>query len=59
MQIQRHGARFPTSGAGSRINAAIAKLQSAQTYNDPKLDFLKTFVYDLGSNDLIRFGAAQ
>ncbi|KZT29534.1 phosphoglycerate mutase-like protein [Neolentinus lepideus HHB14362 ss-1] len=57
--LQRHGARFPTSGAAKRIVSALVKLQSARTYTDPSLDFLKTFNYDLGTDDLVAFGAAQ
>lgn len=57
--MQRHGARFPTSGATAGIVAALAKLQSVQEFKDPALDFLKNFTYDLGTNDLVPFGAAQ
>lgn len=57
--IQRHGARFPTSGATEGIVPGIQKLQNATKYLDPKFDFLKDFVYDLGMADLIPFGAAQ
>ncbi|KAK7685198.1 hypothetical protein QCA50_011561 [Cerrena zonata] len=57
--IQRHGARFPTSGASTRIKAALAKIQSVSNYTDSRLDFLKTYTYDLGVADLVPFGAAQ
>ncbi|KAF8581012.1 phosphoglycerate mutase-like protein [Ramaria rubella] len=57
--LQRHGARFPTSGAGTRIVAAVAQLQNASEIYDPRLDFVKSYVYDLGHDDLIGFGAAQ
>ncbi|KAF9556503.1 phytase, partial [Agrocybe pediades] len=57
--IQRHGARFPTSGAGTRIQAAVKKLQSAKTYTDPRLDFLTNYTYTLGHDDLVPFGALQ
>jgi hypothetical protein len=59
MQIQRHGARFPTSGASVRILAAIAKLQAVKTYMDPRMMFLANYTYDLGANDLVPFGAAE
>ncbi|THG92467.1 hypothetical protein EW026_g8445 [Hermanssonia centrifuga] len=55
----RHGARFPTSGAAKSIVAAVSKLQAVKAYNDPDFDFLKTFTYDLGTNDLVEFGADQ
>ncbi|KAI0796390.1 phytase [Irpex lacteus] len=57
--IQRHGARFPTSGATRRITTALAKLQNATNFTDPRLDFVKTFQYTLGKDDLVRFGADQ
>lgn len=57
--IQRHGARFPTSGAAERIVSSIGKLQNATQYLDTKFDFLKDFEYDLGTADLIPFGASQ
>ncbi|GJE87420.1 phytase [Phanerochaete sordida] len=57
--LQRHGARFPTSGATAGIVAALAKLQAVPSYEDPALQFLKTFKYDLGTNDLVPYGAEQ
>ncbi|EPQ58850.1 phytase, partial [Gloeophyllum trabeum ATCC 11539] len=57
--IQRHGARYPTSGAAQRLTSALAKLQSVQTYTDPSLRFLKMFKYDLGTDDLVGLGATQ
>ncbi|KAJ6536847.1 phytase [Mycena capillaripes] len=57
--LQRHGARFPTSGAATTIISGITKLQSVQHYNDARLDFLKTFTYSLGVADLVPFGAQQ
>ncbi|KAI0782538.1 phytase [Abortiporus biennis] len=57
--IQRHGARFPTSGATARIKAALGKIQAVEDYKDPRLNFLRTFTYDLGADDLVGYGAAQ
>ncbi|KAJ7581514.1 acid phosphatase [Mycena floridula] len=57
--IQRHGARFPTSGSGARIQAALAKLQAFQPYSEPSLMFLNDFAYNLGTDDLVPLGAAQ
>ncbi|KAM5542355.1 hypothetical protein V8D89_003814 [Ganoderma adspersum] len=57
--LQRHGARYPTSGVGKRIKAAIKKLQSVHKYNDSNLTFLKHYKYDLHKNNLVPFGAAQ
>ena len=59
-QLQRHGARFPTSGATTGILAALNKLQSATNFTDPRLDFLRNYTYTLGKNgDLVPFGAFQ
>ncbi|KAF7292630.1 hypothetical protein MIND_01160900 [Mycena indigotica] len=57
--LERHGARFPTSGSGASIKEAIEKLQKPATYNDPRMKFLKNFTYSLGVADLVPFGALQ
>ncbi|KAH8087171.1 phytase [Cristinia sonorae] len=57
--LQRHGARFPTSGAAARIKSALDKLLAVREFTDHRLDFLRTFQYDLGTDDLVPFGAAQ
>ncbi|KAI0677679.1 phytase [Trametes maxima] len=57
--IQRHGARFPTSGAAKRIETAIGKLQAAKTYTDPILSFVQNYTYSLGVADLVGLGAIQ
>ncbi|PPQ92757.1 hypothetical protein CVT25_003866 [Psilocybe cyanescens] len=57
--IQRHGARFPTSGATTRILTAVKNLQSASHFLDPRLDFLHNYTYTLGKDNLIPFGALQ
>lgn len=57
--LERHGARFPTSGASKRIKAAISKMQAVPEWKDPALNFIKSFVYDLGSDTLLPFGARQ
>ncbi|GLB34379.1 putative histidine acid phosphatase family protein [Lyophyllum shimeji] len=57
--IQRHGARYPTLGAGIMIAAAVNKLLSAEDYTDPRLDFLRNYTYPLGTNDLLPFGARE
>ncbi|OBZ70094.1 3-phytase B [Grifola frondosa] len=57
--LQRHGARYPTSGATKSINAALAKLLSVKNFTDPRLAFLEEYTYNLGQNDLVAFGAAQ
>ncbi|RDX55363.1 phytase [Lentinus brumalis] len=57
--IQRHGARFPTSGAAARIKAALSKLRAATDLTDPLLEFVQKYKYDLGQDDLVPFGATQ
>lgn len=37
----------------------MLKLQTAQTYTDPRFAFLSNFTYDLGHDDLVPFGAQQ
>ncbi|KAF6762217.1 phytase [Ephemerocybe angulata] len=57
--IQRHGARFPTSGSTERILAALKKLQSAPVFTDIRLSFVKDYRYPLGVAELVPFGAYQ
>lgn len=59
LQIQRHGARYPTSGVAQAIAKALPKLQAATSFDDPKLDFVKNYTYDLGMNDLVKHGAKE
>lgn len=59
VQIQRHGARYPTKGASTAIRQALAKIQSVDEYTDSRLNFLRSFKYQLGTDDLVPFGAAQ
>ncbi|KLO05907.1 phosphoglycerate mutase-like protein [Schizopora paradoxa] len=57
--LQRHGARYPTEGAGINIKHAVQKLQNADEFRDERLNFLKHYSYDLGYEGLVHFGAAQ
>lgn len=41
------------------IAKALPKLQAATSYDDPKLDFVKNYTYDLGMNDLVKHGAKE
>ena len=59
LQIQRHGARYPTSGASKNIRAAVDKLLSATEYRDQRLFFLRDYTYDLGVADQVPLGASQ
>lgn len=58
-QLQRHGARFPTTKATGNISSAVFKLRSATTYTDPSLQFLTNYTYSLGENDSVPLGALQ
>ncbi|KAJ7172044.1 phytase [Mycena filopes] len=58
-QLQRHGARFPTSGASINIVSAVRKLQSVKEYTHGGMEFLRSFVYTLGTDDLVPSGAIQ
>jgi len=51
--------QIPTSGATGTIVGALGKLQAATTYHNPKPDFLKKYAYDLGLDDLVKYGAHQ
>ena len=37
----------------------MAKFASVPNFTDPRLNFVKTYTYDLGEDDLVSFGAAQ
>ena len=41
------------------ITAALAKLQAAASFSDTKLDFMKSYTYRLGKDDLVKYGADQ
>lgn len=58
-QIQRHGARYPTDGAAAEMLAALKKLQSVKEYKSRDLDFLKSYSFDLGEDDMVPLGASQ
>ncbi|KAF5357554.1 hypothetical protein D9757_012363 [Collybiopsis confluens] len=57
--LQRHGARYPTAGPAASIASAVSKLQSVASFQDQSLDFIHDFTFNLGTNDLVLFGAAQ
>jgi hypothetical protein len=58
-KLQLPGARCPTSGLATRLKKAVKKLQAGETYNDPRIRFLKRYTYALRVNDLVRHGAGQ
>lgn len=55
--LQRHGARYPTSGAAKAIRQTLRKLQRQSAIgDDPQLAFLKSYKYDLGEEELVPLG---
>lgn len=58
-QLQRHGARWPTTDSGKDMKAAVKKLKGAKHYKEDYLDFLKNFQLDLGKESLLPLGAKQ
>ena len=58
-KLARHGARFPTSTIGTIAKTGLAKIQNVTKFTDSRLNFIKSFVYDLGTNNLVLFGAKQ
>ena len=59
LQLQRHGARYPTTSARKNYLTSLAKLKSAPHYDNPQLNFLKNYTVVLGVDDLISFGATE
>ncbi|KAG8853712.1 hypothetical protein FRB91_004476 [Serendipita sp. 411] len=59
--LQRHGARFPTKGQGEKIKRALShiKIPSAKAALKSDLGFMRKYKYDLGTEDLIYFGANE
>ncbi|GAA5989509.1 hypothetical protein JCM10908_000509 [Rhodotorula pacifica] len=56
--LQRHGARYPTSSAGKKIAASVAKLKKAKSLGS-SLAFVSDYTYALGADDLTPLGAEQ
>ncbi|KAJ6578614.1 histidine phosphatase superfamily [Mycena sp. CBHHK59/15] len=52
-QLHRHGARLPSESQTADILSGVKKLQSVQVYADPRVEFLKTFVYELDEDLLV------
>ena len=62
--LERHGARFESPLArsfdspGKKIAVSVAKLKNATSFAE-EVEFVKDYVYNLGADDLTRFGAYQ
>lgn len=59
VQIQRHGARYPTSGAAARIQAALSKLQRVSLPSNSSLSIISNYTYTLGQNSLVSLGVRE
>ncbi|KDQ61378.1 hypothetical protein JAAARDRAFT_171559 [Jaapia argillacea MUCL 33604] len=59
LPLQRHGARYPTADDPPDFKQAIAKMQRADEFKDPRLNFLRNHSYFLGADDLVPLGAEQ
>ncbi|KAH8078392.1 acid phosphatase [Cristinia sonorae] len=55
--LHRHGARYPNEGDG--YDDSVDRLIGAKKFKDNRLEFLKSYSYDLGKEDLTPFGATQ
>lgn len=58
-QLHRHGARFPEPVDKIPTMKAVQKYQQAEGFKAPELQFLKDYSYDLGLDDLVKFGGEQ
>lgn len=58
-QLQRHGARWPTTKAGKEFEATVKKLKHAKHYKKKYLHFLKHFKWDFEEDTLLPLGAKQ
>lgn len=60
--LQRHGSRYPTSGAAHVIQHTVDKLKRAAFGTGccaPKLQFLRDWQYALGEEDLVLLGVRE
>ncbi|KAJ5731343.1 Histidine phosphatase superfamily clade-2 [Penicillium malachiteum] len=54
--LSRHGARYPTASKSTKYKALIEAIQANATAYEDGTDFLRTYNYTLGSDDLTTFG---
>ncbi|KAK4160771.1 histidine phosphatase superfamily [Cladorrhinum sp. PSN259] len=57
--LSRHGARDPTFGKTVQYAALITRIQEQTTTYGPGYEFLKTYNYSLGADQLTKFGQQQ
>lgn len=59
LALSRHGARYPTTSKSEAYNATIARIQKRVSKYGEGHEWLKDYVYELGSEDLTEFGEKQ
>ncbi|KAG0150118.1 hypothetical protein CROQUDRAFT_38804, partial [Cronartium quercuum f. sp. fusiforme G11] len=59
VQLQRHGARYPTAHVGRKIEQALAKLHAAGELLDKTFEFVNRYRYTLRTDNLLPFGAQE
>ncbi|CAG8048363.1 unnamed protein product [Penicillium olsonii] len=57
--ISRHGARYPSNKKSKKYGALIDAIQANATAYKGKMAFLRSYEYNLGSDDLTTFGERQ
>jgi len=57
--LERHGARYPTKGTSRDIQATIDKIKKIGVKPDGPLAFIPSYEWDLGLEDLVKFGAQE
>ncbi|KUI57465.1 3-phytase A [Cytospora mali] len=57
--LSRHGAREPTAGKGKAYNSTIQRIQSSVTSYGSGYEFIKDYVYALGTDQLTTFGQQE
>ena len=57
--LSRHGARYPTGKKSVKYNATIARIHKDVTSYSKDYKWIKDYVYELGANDLTRFGQEE
>ncbi|KAJ5326981.1 hypothetical protein MYU51_008149 [Penicillium brevicompactum] len=57
--LSRHGARYPSNSKSKKYGALIDDIQANATAYKGKMAFLRSYEYNLGSDDLTVFGERQ
>lgn len=57
--LSRHGARYPTESKSEKYANLVAEIQENATEFTGKYAFLKSYAYELGSENLTTFGESQ